>query len=95
MICAFIQYFACGANTYIVSKYAQKGLAELLKAELRPWNINVQVVIPGYTETQMLDEGERNKRNKSMGSQAANAFHEPVLYNTSKPSSFQLDSRPL
>lgn len=52
-------YFACGANTYMVSKYAQKGLAELLKVELRPWNINVQMVIPGYTETAMLDEVDK------------------------------------
>lgn len=52
-------FFACGANTYMASKYAQRGLAELLKLQLRPYNINVQLVIPGFTETSMLDEVDK------------------------------------
>lgn len=47
--------FAPGANMYAPTKYALKGLAETLRIELRPHNIRVHLVCPGFTTTPMLD----------------------------------------
>lgn len=46
-------------NLYTPTKYALKGLAEMLRIELLPYNIRVNLVCPGYTETPMLDEADK------------------------------------
>eukprot|EP00250_Pteridium_aquilinum_P013921 c21658_g1_i2 orf=377-904(-) len=51
--------FVCGANMYTPTKYAVKGLAEVLRFELMPHNIKVSLVCPGFTETPMLDEADK------------------------------------
>ncbi|MCO5575284.1 hypothetical protein L7F22_029084 [Adiantum nelumboides] len=45
-----------GVNVYSPTKYALKGLAELLHLELLPWNIRVNLVCPGFTKTNLLEE---------------------------------------
>lgn len=43
-------------SMYTPTKYALKGLAELLRIELIPYNIRVNLVCPGFTETPMLEK---------------------------------------
>ncbi|KAI5059193.1 hypothetical protein GOP47_0025512 [Adiantum capillus-veneris] len=45
-----------GINVYSPTKYALKGLAELLLLELLPWNIRVNLVCPSFTKTNLLEE---------------------------------------
>eukprot|EP00250_Pteridium_aquilinum_P015659 c22683_g1_i7 orf=229-1062(+) len=49
--------FVSGLNVYTATKYALKGLAEMLRFELMPHNIRISLVCPGFVETAMLDEG--------------------------------------
>ncbi|KAH7293601.1 hypothetical protein KP509_28G032300 [Ceratopteris richardii] len=51
--------FLYGSNMYTPSKYALKGLAELLKFELLPFNIGVTMSCPAFTQTPMLEEVEK------------------------------------
>ncbi|HZT89029.1 MAG TPA: SDR family oxidoreductase [Stellaceae bacterium] len=50
-----------GYSTYCPSKFAVRGLAEGLRAELREHNIDVSVVYPPDTETPMLEEENKIK----------------------------------
>ena len=52
-----MQVFVYASNMYTPTKYALRGFAELLRFELLPWKIKVNLVCPGFTETPMLDEG--------------------------------------
>ncbi|TDG22185.1 SDR family NAD(P)-dependent oxidoreductase [Paraburkholderia silviterrae] len=45
-----------GLSAYTPTKFALRGLAEVLRAELRPEGINVSVVYPPDTDTPMLRE---------------------------------------
>lgn len=51
--------FVSGTNMYTPTKYALRGLAELLRFELMPYNIKVSLVCPGFTETPMLNEADK------------------------------------
>jgi NAD(P)-dependent dehydrogenase (short-subunit alcohol dehydrogenase family) len=42
-----------GTGIYCASKFAVEGLADSLRIELRPWRINVSLVEPGPTRTDM------------------------------------------
>ncbi len=46
-----------GGNIYAATKYAQKGLAEVLRWELMPYNIRVHAVCPGFVDTPMSADG--------------------------------------
>jgi 3-dehydrosphinganine reductase len=50
-----------GYGSYGPSKFAVRGLAETLRAELRPNNIGVSIVYPPDTETPMLEEENKTK----------------------------------
>lgn len=45
-----------GVNVYSPTKYALKGLAEVLHLEMIPWNIRVNLICPGFTKTNLLEE---------------------------------------
>ncbi|KAH7442531.1 hypothetical protein KP509_03G092800 [Ceratopteris richardii] len=45
-----------GVNVYSATKYALKGLAEVLYLELLPWNIHVNLICPSFTKTDLLAE---------------------------------------
>eukprot|EP00250_Pteridium_aquilinum_P010561 c19475_g1_i1 orf=240-1247(-) len=45
-----------GVNVYSPTKYALKGLAEVLHLELVPWNIRINLVCPSFTKTNLLEE---------------------------------------
>ncbi|CAK9876838.1 unnamed protein product [Sphagnum jensenii] len=47
-----------GGNIYAATKYAQKGLAEVLRWELMPYNIRVHAVCPGFVDTPMSADAE-------------------------------------
>jgi 3-dehydrosphinganine reductase len=50
-----------GYSAYAPSKFAVRGLAEVLRAELAPCGIGVSVVYPPDTETPQLEEENRTK----------------------------------
>ena len=50
-----------GYTTYSPSKFALRGLAEALRAELSDENIGVSIVYPPDTETPMLEEENKIK----------------------------------
>jgi 3-dehydrosphinganine reductase len=50
-----------GYASYGPSKFAVRGLAETLRAELRPANIGVSIAYPPDTETPMLEEENKTK----------------------------------
>ena len=50
-----------GYASYGPSKFAVRGLAETLRAELRASNIGVSIAYPPDTETPMLDEENKTK----------------------------------
>jgi 3-dehydrosphinganine reductase len=50
-----------GYASYGPSKFAVRGLAETLRAELRPDNIGVTIAYPPDTETPMLEEENKTK----------------------------------
>jgi 3-dehydrosphinganine reductase len=56
---AFLGLF--GYSTYCPSKFAVRGLAETLRAELRNDNIGVTIAYPPDTETPMLEEENKIK----------------------------------
>lgn len=47
-----------GHDIYTSTKYALRGLAESLRLQLIPYNINVSLVCPGFVETPLLDQCE-------------------------------------
>jgi NAD(P)-dependent dehydrogenase (short-subunit alcohol dehydrogenase family) len=46
-----------GHSIYTATKYALRGLAESLRFELLPYDIKVNFVCPGFTNTPLLDGG--------------------------------------
>lgn len=50
-----------GYSSYSPSKFALRGLAEALRAELRGDNVGVSIVYPPDTETPMLEEENKTK----------------------------------
>jgi len=50
-----------GYSTYCPSKFAVKGLAEVLRSELKPYNINFSVVYPPDTDTPGYAEENKTK----------------------------------
>jgi NAD(P)-dependent dehydrogenase (short-subunit alcohol dehydrogenase family) len=46
-----------GSSVYTGTKHALKGIAESLALELLPFNMRVNLVCPGFTESPMLDDG--------------------------------------
>lgn len=54
--------FWYGAAVYTATKYAQRGLAEALRAELLSFNIKVTLVCPGFTDTPLLENVEASGR---------------------------------
>ena len=54
-----LQYLQYGKFVYTTTKYGVKGLDEALRLELKPYNIGVSIVYPGYVETGMLDESKQ------------------------------------
>ena len=50
-----------GYTSYSPSKFALRGLAEALRAELRADNVGVSIVYPPDTETPMLEEENKTK----------------------------------
>jgi NAD(P)-dependent dehydrogenase (short-subunit alcohol dehydrogenase family) len=51
-----------GANVYASTKYAQRGIAEVLRWELLPYNIHAHVVCPGFVDTPMTKLGESSPK---------------------------------
>ncbi|WP_285692608.1 SDR family oxidoreductase [Actinomadura sp. NBRC 104412] len=47
---------AWNASSYVVSKWALRGLTKAAALELGPWGIRVNAVLPGYVDTPMLSE---------------------------------------
>ncbi|MDC1122015.1 SDR family oxidoreductase [Nitrospinaceae bacterium] len=81
-------------STYVTAKYALVGLSKCLAIELAPFGVNVNIISPGMTETdlvghlpegykQAISEGTPLKRNTKC-SDVSNA----VLFLVSSPSSF-------
>ncbi|KAH7438933.1 hypothetical protein KP509_04G037600 [Ceratopteris richardii] len=66
--------FVPGANMYTSSKYAVNGLAEALRFEVMPYNIKVNLVCPGFTETPMLDEADK------AANEVAGVYGNPTFY---------------
>lgn len=53
-------FFMYGHAVYTATKYALRGLAEGLRAELLPYkNIKVTVINPGFVDTAFLEEGKK------------------------------------
>ncbi|CAI7871018.1 unnamed protein product [Closterium sp. NIES-53] len=50
--------FWYGASIYTATKYAVRGFAEALRLELLPYNIQVSLICPGFTDTALLDDAE-------------------------------------
>jgi NAD(P)-dependent dehydrogenase (short-subunit alcohol dehydrogenase family) len=44
---------------YVASKFALEGLSDSLRAELRPWGIEVSLVEPGSVATEIWEKGQR------------------------------------
>jgi NAD(P)-dependent dehydrogenase (short-subunit alcohol dehydrogenase family) len=51
-----------GANVYASTKYAQRGIAEVLRWELLPYNIHAHVVCPGFVDTPMTKLGKSSPK---------------------------------
>jgi len=47
------------ASFYSASKFAIEALSDALRVELEPWNIDVSVVEPGFTRTEIRSQGLR------------------------------------
>jgi 3-dehydrosphinganine reductase len=50
-------WLSYGSSVYTGTKHALKGIAESLALELLPFNMRVNLVCPGFTESPMLDDG--------------------------------------
>ncbi|GJP40473.1 hypothetical protein CLOM_g153 [Closterium sp. NIES-68] len=50
--------FWYGASIYTATKYAVRGFAEALRLEVLPYNIQVSVICPGFTDTALLNDAE-------------------------------------
>jgi len=50
-----------GYSTYVPAKYAIRGLAETLRSELKPYNIQISVVYPPDTQTPGYEEENKTK----------------------------------
>ncbi len=65
-ISSFVGFYASyGYAAYAASKYAVRGFSDVIRAELKPYGINVSVVFPADTDTPQLRE-ERKKQSELM-----------------------------
>ena len=61
---------SAGQSAYAASKFAVEALSESLAAEVKPFNIRVNVVEPGVIETPIFGKGEKSRR-RSLSGRAA------------------------
>jgi len=61
-VSSMLGYFGImGYATYCPSKYAIVGLSEVLRHELKPYNINVSILYPADTDTPGLEKENQSK----------------------------------
>ncbi|XP_024534845.1 3-dehydrosphinganine reductase TSC10A [Selaginella moellendorffii] len=55
-----------GSSVYSATKHALRGLAECLHLELLPYNINVNLVCPGFVDTPLMDQVDKDGEFETM-----------------------------